>query len=237
MTERGRSQMSREASALRIGPSALEWNGNSLAVRIDERGAPLPRRLKGEVHLHPSASLTDRSYFLDGARAHRWTPYAPCARIEVRFTEPDLRWAGTAYFDSNRGAGPLEDTFIKWTWSRAHAKEKTVVLYDVHERDDSQSSMGLEFHPQQPAHPIELPPRAALPTTGWRVARHTRADAPPLVRVARTLEDAPFYSRSLLDTQLTGEPCRAIHESLDLDRFRSRWVQCLLPFRMPRITR
>jgi hypothetical protein len=25
-----------------------------------------------------------------------------------------------------------------------------------------------------------------------------------------------------------------VHESLDLDRFRRPWVQCLLPFRMPR---
>jgi carotenoid 1,2-hydratase len=48
------------------------------------------------------------------------------------------------------------------------------------------------------------------------------------------LEDAPFYSRSLLATHLAGSPGPAIHESLDLDRFRSRWVQCLLPFRMPR---
>ncbi|MBX2881704.1 MAG: carotenoid 1,2-hydratase [Granulosicoccus sp.] len=28
-----------------------------------------------------------------------------------------------------------------------------------------------------------------------------------------------------------------VHESLDLDRFDSAWVRCLLPFRMPRITR
>jgi carotenoid 1,2-hydratase len=26
----------------------------------------------------------------------------------------------------------------------------------------------------------------------------------------------------------------AVHESLSLDRFRSRWVQYLLPYRMPR---
>jgi carotenoid 1,2-hydratase len=52
--------------------------------------------------------------------------------------------------------------------------------------------------------------------------------------VRQTLEDAPFYSRSLLQTQLLGSPATAIHESLDLDRFASRWVQCLLPFRMPR---
>jgi carotenoid 1,2-hydratase len=53
-------------------------------------------------------------------------------------------------------------------------------------------------------------------------------------RIVRTLEDAPFYSRSLLDTRLLGSSAPAIHESLDLDRFRARWVQCLLPFRMPR---
>jgi carotenoid 1,2-hydratase len=29
----------------------------------------------------------------------------------------------------------------------------------------------------------------------------------------------------------------AIHESVDLDRFASRWVQVLLPFKMPRRAR
>jgi carotenoid 1,2-hydratase len=71
--------------------------------------------------------------------------------------------------------------------------------------------------------------------TKWRLPRHTRADSGRDVRVLRTLEDGPFYSRSLLETQLLGVPAHAIHESLSLDRFRSRWVQCLLPFRMPRI--
>ena len=51
---------------------------------------------------------------------------------------------------------------------------------------------------------------------------------------ARTLEDTPFYARSLLDTCLLGEPVHGVHESLDLERFRSGWVQMLLPFRMPR---
>jgi carotenoid 1,2-hydratase len=55
------------------------------------------------------------------------------------------------------------------------------------------------------------------------------------VRIVKTLENAPFYSRTLLDACLLGERRPAIHESLDLNRFRSRWVQCLLPFRMPRI--
>jgi carotenoid 1,2-hydratase len=52
----------------------------------------------------------------------------------------------------------------------------------------------------------------------------------------RTAEDAPFYARSLLDSKLLGEPVSAVHESLSLDRFNARWVQLLLPFRMPRST-
>jgi carotenoid 1,2-hydratase len=35
-------------------------------------------------------------------------------------------------------------------------------------------------------------------------------------------------------SQLFGEAATAVHESLDLDRFASPWVQAMLPFRMPR---
>jgi carotenoid 1,2-hydratase len=73
-----------------------------------------------------------------------------------------------------------------------------------------------------------------LDTTGWRVGRRTRADAGAAARVIATFEDGPFYARSLLETRLYGETAQAIHESLSLDRFRAPWVQCLLPFRMPR---
>jgi carotenoid 1,2-hydratase len=52
--------------------------------------------------------------------------------------------------------------------------------------------------------------------------------------VVRTLVDAPFYARALLSTRIAGQAVTAVHESLNLDRFRSRWVQSLLPFRMPR---
>jgi carotenoid 1,2-hydratase len=33
----------------------------------------------------------------------------------------------------------------------------------------------------------------------------------------------------------SGHDVTAMHESLSLDRFDSRWVQTLLPFRMPRL--
>ncbi len=65
-------------------------------------------------------------------------------------------------------------------------------------------------------------------------ARHTRADAGQPVRVRQTLEDAPFYSRSVIDTQLLGQRVTAVHESLSMDRFTAPWVQAMLPMRIPR---
>jgi carotenoid 1,2-hydratase len=50
----------------------------------------------------------------------------------------------------------------------------------------------------------------------------------------QTLEDSPFYTRSVLSTHLLGEPATAMHESLSLDRFSTAWVQLMVPFRMPR---
>ena len=52
--------------------------------------------------------------------------------------------------------------------------------------------------------------------------------------VRQTLEDAPFYARSVLDSRLYGERVEAVHETLDLDRFRLPVVKLMLPFRMPR---
>ena len=56
-------------------------------------------------------------------------------------------------------------------------------------------------------------------------------------RVLRTLEDTPFYSRSMIVSGNDINHGSAIHESVDLDRFASRWVQTLLPFKMPRRVR
>jgi carotenoid 1,2-hydratase len=72
-----------------------------------------------------------------------------------------------------------------------------------------------------------------LPQTGWRLPRFTRAED-GAARVTRTLTDAPFYARSVLQTRLLGDAAEAIHESVDLTRFASPWTQMMLPFRMPR---
>ena len=233
MTERGAARVTRSAARLAIGPSALHWDGDSLHVEVDEVCAPIPRRIRGSIRLTPLA-MTDDSFMLDAAARHRWTPFAPCSRIEVRLTNPDLSWSGTAYLDSNGGDEPVERAFRHWTWSRASLRERTVVLYDVTPRASAPHALALEFDARGAANVIDPPPRVNLATTSWRLARRTRADAGTTPRVVQTLEDAPFYSRTWLETRLLGETAPAIHESLDLDRFDKGWVQCLLPFRMPR---
>jgi carotenoid 1,2-hydratase len=235
MTERGRAGVQASASTLAIGPSALTWDGDALTVDIDEIAAPIPRRVRGRIRLHPSA-LTGQTYTLDGAGAHRWRPYAPCARVEVELTHPALRWSGAAYFDANAGDAPLEDAFSAWDWSRAHLRggNETAVLYEAARRDGGHTSLALKFDAAGNATAFEPPPRMTLPSTRWRVARATRSDTATPAYVDQTLEDTPFYARSVLATGLLGEEVTAVHESLSLDRFRSGWVQALLPFRMPR---
>jgi carotenoid 1,2-hydratase len=234
MTERGHQSLRRSASVLSIGPSHMRWTGNALEMQVDEICAPVPRRVRGKIRLFPDA-LGDRSFMLDSKGRHRWTPYAPCSRVEVVLSHPDLRWSGNGYFDANFGTAPLEADFQEWTWSRASGPHGTTVLYDVTERDASHHSLALRFSDAGRVESIEPPARVELPKSKWGVARHTRADPGCAPRIIQTLEDAPFYNRTLLDASVSGAQVPAIHESLDLNRFNSRWVQCLLPFRMPRM--
>jgi carotenoid 1,2-hydratase len=234
MTERGRSALRRDASWLEIGPSALSWDGNCLTIQINEVTVPLPRRLRGTVKLYPR-TVAGQPYFLDGAERHCWAPIAPGARVEVQFDRPALRWCGHGYLDSNWGNEPLEKAFRYWEWSRAELKDGgTAILYDAARRDGHRTELGLRFDPAGSVERIEVPPHAKLPTTGWRMQRGTRVDPQQTARVTETLENTPFYTRSVLATHLLGEPVTAMHESVCLDRFSTRWVQRLLPFRIPR---
>jgi carotenoid 1,2-hydratase len=234
MTERGRGRVSRDAASLAIGPSSVRWDGRALTFGIDEMAAPLPSRIRGEVRIHPE-SLFERSYMLDEEGAHRWRPIAPAARVEVALERPGLRWSGTGYVDSNAGDAPLENAFSGWHWSRARLRRGAAVVYDLRGRDGAERSLAMHFRPDGSVEDMPLLPAAALPRTKWGIARATRVGAP--VRVAQTLEDTPFYARSLLSAWLLGEPVTAVHESLSLDRFRAPWVRLMLPFRMPRSTR
>lgn len=234
MTERGRGHLQRDASTLAIGPSAMRWESDALVIDIDEVTVPLPRRLRGKLRVQPRA-LAGQSFELDGGGLHSWRPIAPSARVEVEMTEPALRWRGEGYFDSNIGQRPLEADFMRWNWSRAAlADGGTAVLYDVAGRRDDALSLALRFDRMGGSEPFDAPAVTALPPAGWRMQRATRCEEPGTPRVLRTLEDSPFYSRSLIESHLLGQRVRAVHESLSLERWSRPWCQWMLPFRMPR---
>ncbi|MFM9852927.1 MAG: hydratase [Sphingomonadaceae bacterium] len=234
MTERRADRLTRAQDRIQIGPSEMVWEGDTLTIRFDEICAPIPRRVKGVVRVHPQA-LAMHCFALDAVGHHRWTPVATHARIEVELDDPNLSWKGAGYFDSNAGDRPLEEGFTHWNWSRAHLARETVVLYEGARRDGSDFALALSFDEKGGAEAITPPPVVALPKTGWRVDRATRADPGTKVIIRKSWEDAPFYSRTALSTTLFGEQVSAVHESLSLDRLRSPVVRFMLPFRMPRV--
>ncbi len=235
LTERGRRSLARGPSSLRLGPSALHWDGDALTARVDEIAVPLPSRIRGRVRVRP-VGLVSEAFHLDGAGRHAWQPLAPCAQVEVALEQPALDWRGRAYLDTNWGSEPLADAFARWHWSRSALRDgATAVLYDVVRRSGPRLGLALRLGPGGAVERIAAPPTARLPTTAiWRIPRETRGEANGSARVAKTLEDTPFYARSLVQTRLLGESVTSVHESLSLDRFRRPWVQMLLPFRMPR---
>jgi carotenoid 1,2-hydratase len=231
MTERGRSSLARDASTLQIGPSGLHWDGNVLTAEIHEITAPWPSRLRGKIRVFPSGIAT-RETLLDGAGLHRWSPIAPGSRVEVEMTNPDLRWQGTAYLDTNSGDAPLEEGFQGWDWSRTTQKDGMAVLYHGTRRGGEKFCFALHYDKTNTATDFKAPPEQPLKTSFWRLPRSTRAEAP--ASITQVLEDAPFYARSVLRTKLRGEDATAVHESLSLDRFTAPWVQLMLPFKAPR---
>jgi carotenoid 1,2-hydratase len=233
MTERGRDALSRSETSLAIGPSSMDWDGTSLTVEIDEVAAPLPSRIRGRVRLHPEG-FTDHAITLDRHGRHRWWPMAPSSRIEVDLVSPALKWSGRAYFDTNSGDAPLEDDFTTWNWSRLERAEGATVLYHANWTGGGGHGVAIRCARSGEVETFEPPPAAPLPPTRiWRMPRETRAPA-GAARIERTLEDAPFYSRSVLATRLHGEEVRGVHESLSMTRFTHPLVQAMLPFRMPR---
>ena len=62
-----------------------------------------------------------------------------------------------------------------------------------------------------------------------------RTDAQHPASVTQTLEDTPFYVRSVLTSGLLGESVVSVHETLNVPRLVSTAVQLMLPWRMPRV--
>ena len=213
----------------------MSWQDDHLRIDLNEFCAPIPYRVKGTVRLYPSA-LSRFVTALDAGGHHRWGPIAPCARVEVDLEQPGIRWSGEGYFDSNDGDEPIDRPFRAWDWSRARMKDgSTAVLYDLRQTNGTEHLIAQRFSVNGGSEPFAPPSQVmALPRTWWQVQRSIRADPGTPTRVMQTLEDAPFYARSLLSTHLLGEPVTAVHETLLPQRLNSLPVRLMLPWRMPR---
>jgi carotenoid 1,2-hydratase len=231
MTERLHGAIGRTADSFTVGPSHLSWDGKSLTIRIDEISVPIPARIRGTVRVIPTA-ITQRAFTLNEDGDHVWWPIAPCARVQVTLDRPHLHWQGDGYLDMNCGATPLEQGFTDWQWARGATRDGAAILYKAQRRDGSRVDLAMTFDPQGTMQAFAPPPPVTLKRTGWRVARSVPSD--DAADIVRTLEDAPFYARSVVSAKLLGEPVTLMHESLSLDRFRLPVVQAMLPFRMPR---
>jgi carotenoid 1,2-hydratase len=246
MTERANRHVKVTDSHFAVGPSSLTWNGKQLVIDIDEITVPFPSKLRGQIVVEPHATFAE-SFPLDAEGRHHWRPIAPCSRVDVRMSRPELGWQGTAYVDSNHGSAPLESGFSGWDWSRAKGLNRrksdgpaapTLVVYDIERTDGTHLSLAKRFDvlPDGKGRISDFvaPKHVPLPATGWRIPRSAACDTGETCAIIKTVEDAPFYARSIVATSVNGADVVAVHESLSLQRFSQRWVQTLLPFRMPR---
>ncbi|WP_181408082.1 hydratase [Pararhizobium mangrovi] len=234
MTERGARHVERSAESLRVGPSRMDWDGEALTVSLDEMSAPIPKRVRGRVVLKPER-LVGPGIALDPAGCHVWRPIAPRAQVSVELEAPHASWHGTAYWDSNAGSEPLSRGFDRWTWCRADLGERTVVFYDHEPKGGLPQSLAFLFDPSKAISEMIPQPSSSLRASPvWRMPRTVRCDEKAAPRVVKTLEDAPFYARSLIETEVLGTKAYAVHESLSLTRLDSPITRQMLPWRMPR---
>lgn len=236
MTERGAGQLRCDPHRYSLGPSSLAWDGEQLHAQINERCVPLPRRMQGNIRVTPSA-LTEHSLLLDENGRHRWHPLAPISRVEVDFPSLGVRWSGNGYMDSNEGNEPLADGFTGWDWARSHlANGDCAVRYETRPHMQQPRRLALRFTPEGEIFSEATSKANQMPTTSvWRVPRRMPG-AQEQMQLVRTLEDTPFYARSLIEGSGSAGGSAGFHESLSMERFQQAWVQTLLPFRMPRIT-
>ncbi len=235
MTERSRQSLSRSGEYFQVGPSHLRWTGSCLEIDLNEWSVPIPQKVKGKIRVFPD-QLFHYVTPLDTGRQHHWGPIGPSGHVEVTLENPALSWKGHAYLDSNEGTEPIISPFSEWDWSRANLHDKSVaVLYDIREKSGDERVLALRFKPDQTVEPFEAPPRQNLPKAIWRVGRSIRSEGQTPARVLQTLEDTPFYVRSVLQSRLLGEEVVSMHETLNIPRLDRVSTRLMLPWKMPRL--
>ena len=234
MTDRGETALRQSGDTFTVGPSSLHWNGHELVIDINEVSSlPLVSRVRGKITVTPTA-LTHVELPLTQDGAHVWRPFGPTSRIKVELEAKGWHFDGHGYFDANFGTRPLEQDFSYWTWGRYPTQAGSTCFYDAARRDGTNLDAAIAFDPDGTGRMIDAPPRTPFKRTLWALRRETRADKGSKPRQIKPMLDAPFYSRSVVETQINGETVQGVHEALDLNRYASPLLKPMLAVRVPR---
>ena len=233
MMDRGRAALRQSERSIRIGPSSLDWDGERLLIRIDERATPEGTALRGTVTIRPRG-VTAVEVPLKADGSHVWRPLAPASDIEVRLDRPGWSWDGHGYLDSNFGTSAIERDFRYWHWGRFPVPDGRVIFYECELMDGSETRVALHFDDHGNVRPIAPPPLARMRRSAWGLRRETRADAGATPRVVRSMISAPFYQRAVVETVIDGHRTQGVWEALDGPKFAAWWMKPLLALRVPR---
>ncbi|MEO1136888.1 MAG: carotenoid 1,2-hydratase [Pseudomonadota bacterium] len=236
MTERPSHNVERTAQVYSTGSSHVRRTEAGLSLEFDEVGAPLPRRLRGSVRVTMPYQNTE-PFQIDAHGRHFWSPACAHAHLSVEFEQPGLSWQGHGYVDSNYGLEPVTQGFDYWDWSRTPSKGgDTLIRYVTDPVAAAQRDLNIRIQADGRIETDDPKPSVDLsPSSIWRIKRRAGllGNRPP--RIVKTLEDTPFYSRSILE-YASGAAGLTTHETLSCRRLRSPIVKGLLPFRMPRLS-
>ena len=192
------------------------------------------RRMRGTVTVD-LGTMFDDVHALDAHGRHAGGRSRPVRERPCISTSPRCRWRGRAYVDMNAGTEPLEAGFRNWTLvaggcrRRRRASSTTSSSATAHGVAWRSTIGRTDRSGTSIADPVQ-----GLPRTGWRVSRSTRAAAE---RPARVVAHAGRHAV----LQPLAACLRAGRRDAQRDprkrRSRplpARWVQMLLPFKMPR---
>lgn len=237
MTDRGTSALRTTPDSFTVGPSSMTWTGSELIIDINEVSSlPLISRMRGQITVTPEA-ITNVELPLTRDGAHVWRPFAPVSRINVNLEAKGWQFDGHGYFDANFGTRPLETDFSYWTWGRYPTRDGATCFYDATRRDGTSLEAAIAFDQNGVAKMTNAPPRTNFKRTLWALRRETRADPGTMPRQTKAMLDAPFYSRSVVETQINGEVTTGVHEALDLNRYANPLLKPMLAVRVPRRAR
>ena len=213
MTERGRRALqARHGHTWTIGPSALAWDGTALTIGIDEitRAVPVAHARHGARHPggahRPAPSGWTRAAAIAGGRSR------PARGSRSSSTSPACAGAATAISTATPATSRWKTAFTTGTGRAPAPRDGSRHALRRARRDGGHAVAGIGAAIRTGSvEQFEPPPRRHLPTTRW-LARGARAPGRMRARPRRwpqTLEDAPFYARSVLATHLLGEPVTA----------------------------